>query len=142
MSTKDSLILFRDCELGDPLSPVLRSLTWEMKPGEVWAVTGPNGGGKSVFSAALAGAVPIAPSPGAAGTSAAHNAFAGNAVLVSFEQAAAVIERERANDNSDFVEGGVDEGTSARSFIFLRRLLGIPLCGTGLRGRSLPGPGP
>jgi len=111
------LIQFRDCDIGEALSPTLRSISWEMKRGEVWAITGPNGGGKSVFSAALTSSVPITPAEPTGSVIGVLNSFTGSAVLVSFEQAAAVIQRERANDDSDFVEGGVDEGTPARAFI-------------------------
>ncbi len=84
-------------------------------------MTGPNGGGKSVFAAALAGAVPVraVPASGTAGATPGEAAECGNplasgAMLVSFEQAAALVERERANDDSDFVEGGDDPGNYVR----------------------------
>lgn len=35
--------------------PVLKNLTWTMRPGEHWAVTGPNGSGKSTFLKLLLG---------------------------------------------------------------------------------------
>ena len=109
-----SLVLFRECRVGNALRPILPSISWEFRPGECWIVTGPNGGGKSALAAAIAGRMPVVPAEGGE----ARNAFAGRAVLVSFEEAAAVIERERANDDSDFVEGGIDQGTTVRSFIF------------------------
>lgn len=106
-------IEFRDCRIGSPLAPALPSVTWALRRGEVWIVTGPNGGGKSAFAAALAGRIPIEPNEGGA----LRNGLAGNAVVVSFEEAAALLVRERQNDDSDFTEGGVDEGTTARAFI-------------------------
>jgi molybdate transport system ATP-binding protein len=112
-----NLILFRECSVGSGLSPamspIFQDLTWSLKPGEAWVITGSNGSGKSAFAAALAGLLPI--TPGIAG--AYINVFAGHAVLVSFENAAEVIERERANDDSDFVEGGIDPGTSVRRYL-------------------------
>ncbi len=47
----------------------------------------------------------------------ARNDFAGKTALVSFEEAAALIVRERENDDSDYIEGGIDQGTTARSYI-------------------------
>ena len=35
--------------------PILKNLTWTMRPGEHWAITGPNGSGKSTFLKLLLG---------------------------------------------------------------------------------------
>ena len=43
--------------------------------------------------------------------------LSGNTAIVSFDAAAALLQKERYNDDSDFVEGGVAEGTTVRSFI-------------------------
>jgi molybdate transport system ATP-binding protein len=112
-STDDTLIRFCRCRIGDQASPILPSIDWSLRKGEAWVVTGPNGGGKSAFAAALAGTLPVEALPGGE----ARNSFEGKAVLVSFETAAALVEQERANDDSDFVEGGIDPGTSARAYI-------------------------
>ena len=109
----ESLISYANCAVGPAESPILSGLDWELRSGEAWVVTGPNGGGKSAFAAALAGELPVRALAGGA----LRSAFSGNSVLVSFEAAAAVIERERANDDSDFVEGGIDPGTLVRRFI-------------------------
>ena len=45
------------------------------------------------------------------------HSLAGTTAIVSFEAAAALLQQERYNDDSDFVEGGVAEGTTVRSFI-------------------------
>jgi molybdate transport system ATP-binding protein len=45
------------------------------------------------------------------------NSLAGNTAIVSFEAAAALLQKERYNDDSDFVEGGVAEGTTVRAFL-------------------------
>ncbi|HCM26819.1 MAG TPA: ABC transporter [Treponema sp.] len=110
----EPLVLFRDCSVGNALHPVLPSVSWKLLPKESWIITGPNGGGKSALAAAIAGRIPIVPAEGGE----ARNAFAGRAMLVSFEEAAALIESERANDESDFVEGGIDQGTTVRLFLF------------------------
>ncbi len=109
----ESLISFANCAIGQPGAPILSGIDWELRSGEAWVVTGPNGGGKSAFAAALAGALPVRAQAGGV----VRNEFSGKSILVSFEEAAAVIERERANDDSDFVEGGIDPGTPVRRFI-------------------------
>ncbi len=49
--------LFRLCNVSvyRDRKPVLRNLSWEMRPGEHWAITGPNGSGKSTFLKLLLG---------------------------------------------------------------------------------------
>jgi molybdate transport system ATP-binding protein len=106
-------ILLDDCRIGPALSPIITSLSWRLLPGEVWAVVGPSGGGKDAFAAALAGQLPLVPNSGGL----CLHRFATTSAIVSFEAAAALLERERYNDDSDFVEGGVSEGTSVRAFI-------------------------
>ncbi len=111
--TGETLIEFRDCRIGSAMDPALPSVTWKMEAGESWIVTGPNGGGKSAFAAALAGTMSAEANEGGA----VRNLFAGKAVIVSFEEAAALLVRERESDDSDFTEGGVDEGRTARAYI-------------------------
>jgi molybdate transport system ATP-binding protein len=107
------LMQFRNCSVGPVLSPALRALDWQLYPGEAWAVVGPSGGGKEAFADALAGLLPVRPDDGGQYL----NSLEGSTALVSFEAAAALLQKERYNDDSDFVEGGVAEGTSVRSFI-------------------------
>lgn len=113
------LIRFHRCRVGGALHPALSSIDWELRAGEIWAVTGPNGGGKSAFAAAIAGKLPVAPNEEAGDDDPGEALFnvGGSAALVSFEEAAALIVRERANDDSDYVEGGIDEGTTVRTFL-------------------------
>lgn len=87
-----------------------------MNEGEVWLVIGPNGGGKADFLNALAG--------GAGGERITPNAdglfsdiFSDSTELVSLERAARLIQEERENDESDYLEGGVDHGRTGRIFI-------------------------
>ncbi len=93
-----------------------------MKEGEVWLVTGPNGSGKADFLNALAGAgngdagvggVKITPN----NEGLFSDIFSDSTDVVSLERAARLIQEERENDESDYIEGGVDHGRSGRVFI-------------------------
>jgi len=118
----------RNCRIGEALSPALESVSWRLRAGEAWAALGPSGGGKDAFAAALAGMVQVA--PGVGGWY--QNGMAGSTALVSFEAAAELLRQERYNDDSDFVEGGISEGTSVRAFI----AAGMPDDDTGLYPRG------
>ena len=107
------LIVIEDCSVGDILSPVIKSLDWRLLPGEAWVAVGPSGGGKEAFAAALAGLLPMRPNDGGQY----YHGLEDSTAIVSFEAAAALLQKERYNDDSDFVEGGVSEGTTVRSFI-------------------------
>ncbi|GAB1481394.1 molybdate ABC transporter ATP-binding protein ModF [Treponema sp.] len=111
------LIRFRECSIGKPLKPALQSISWELHAGECWLICGGNGSGKSALAAALAGKMELTFDAEAAAGGDHFNTLAGRAALVSFEEAAALIEKERYEDDSDFVEGGVDEGRTARAYI-------------------------
>ena len=80
---------------------------------------GPNGGGKADFLKALCGQLKIVPNTDGLYS----NVFDGSVEIVSLERAAALIQEERANDESEFLEGGVDHGRSARVF-FAEALIG------------------
>ena len=98
-----------------------------MNEGEVWLVIGPNGGGKADFlnALAMAGKGGMAGSTGiAGGIKITPNAdglfsdiFSDSTELVSLERAARLIQEERENDESDYLEGGVDHGRTGRIFI-------------------------
>ena len=107
------LISIEDCRVGDMLSPAIQSLNWRLLPGEAWVAVGPSGGGKEAFADALAGLMPMRPNDGGR----CFHGLSGNTAIVSFEAAAALLQKERYNDDSDFVEGGVAEGTTVRAFI-------------------------
>lgn len=118
-------IVINNCRIENSRGVVLQDVSWEMKDGESWLVIGPNGGGKADFLKALAGEEKIVPCGGAAGRGAAVGAGIGLAgvpvpsdvELVSLERAARLIQEERENDESEFVEGGVDIGRTGRLFI-------------------------
>jgi ABC-type molybdenum transport system, ATPase component/photorepair protein PhrA len=107
-----------------------------MHTGEAWLVTGPNGGGKAAFLSALAGNLSILPNIPSGGSAEPlplySSVFAGSVETVSLERAAALIQEERDNDESEYSEGGVDEGRTGRIFI------AEPLTGPYKKGRPLP----
>ena len=116
-------IVINNCRIENSRGVVLQDVSWEMKDGDSWLVIGPNGGGKADFLKALAGEEKIV--PGISGACDAANRGLGLAglpvpsdvELVSLERAARLIQEERENDESEFVEGGVDHGRSGRFFI-------------------------
>ena len=112
-NTRPPLIQINHCNVEKKGSVLLEDLNWQMSDGEAWLVTGANGGGKSIFASALAGSLDIVPHENGQYS----NRFARSVALVSFETAAALIEEEKALDDSDFVEGGIDPGRTARAFI-------------------------
>lgn len=97
---------------------LVEPFSWDFFQGQVWLVTGPSGGGKEHFVQALAnsresGLLPrFVPADGGGY----DNQLAGTE-LVSLETAAALIQEERDNDQGDYIEGGVDIGRTAASFI-------------------------
>lgn len=110
---EESIIHMRNCRIGEVRSPALASVSWRLCAGEAWAALGPSGGGKDAFAAAVAGKVHVAPGEGGWY----QNGLTDRTALVSFEAAAELLRQERYNDDSDFVEGGISEGTSVRAFI-------------------------
>ena len=122
-------IVINNCRIENSRGVVLQNVSWEMKDGESWLVIGPNGGGKADFLKALAGEEKIVPCGTAGGGAAGRGAAVGAGIglagvpvpsdveLVSLERAARLIQEERENDESEFVEGGVDHGRSGRFFI-------------------------
>ncbi len=127
-----SLITIQNCRIENSRALLLPELSWKMNEGEVWLVIGPNGGGKADFLNALAsggGAGKAGASSGkASGTDTSikitpntdglfSDIFSDSTELVSLERAARLIQEERENDESDYLEGGVDHGRSGRVFI-------------------------
>ena len=111
-----NLITLQNCRIENSRAVLVPKLSWKMNEGEVWLVIGPNGGGKADFLNALAG--------GAGGERITPNAdglfsdiFSDSTELVSLERAARLIQEERENDESDYLEGGVDHGRTGRIFI-------------------------
>jgi len=86
----------------------LIDIDWTLNPGQVWAIMGSSGSGKSALAAALTGAGQI--------TSGLVEGIIANTRIVSLESQAALIERERLRDDSDITDQ-VTEGTPVREML-------------------------
>ena len=126
----DSCAIFYNEELCIP------NISWRLLPGENWLITGNNGSGKTSFVSALTNKSECRPNQN--GTF--SNALSSSTSIVSFEEAAFLIEREKKYDDSDFVEGGIDKGRTPRHLIpqSLSSDAIISLCGIeGILNRGL-----
>lgn len=96
--------------------PIFRDFSWSVEPLQSWVITGSNGSGKSAVAQALTGGLEVRsrnasnelPEPG-------------SVALISFERQRDVVFDERYHDDSEFADGGVDPGTSARDFVLRRK---------------------
>jgi len=86
----------------------LMNINWKLEPGQVWAIMGCSGSGKSALAAALTGAGDI--------TAGSVKGIVSNAGIVSLESQAALIERERRRDDSDITDK-VSNGTPVREML-------------------------
>ncbi len=106
-----NLISVNNCRIENSRGTVVPEISWNFEAGQAWLVIGPNGGGKADFVNALAdfGGLKFVPD---------YSTVFGNSVeIVSLERAARLIQEERENDESEYVEGGVDIGRIGRIFI-------------------------
>ena len=110
-----SLIKIENCRIENSRSILIQNMSWEMSDGEVWLVTGPNGSGKADLLNALSGNTGIKITPNTDGLF--SDIFYNSTETVSLERAARLIQEERENDESDYLEGGVDHGRTGRVFI-------------------------
>ena len=115
----DKLITIKNCNIENNKSVLLKNISWQMKSGEAWLIIGANGSGKADFLKAVAGADGIRVSPVASGTDSSFysNVFRESVELVSLEVAARIIQEEREKDESEYLEGGVDNGRTGRDFL-------------------------
>lgn len=137
-----NFITLKNCRIEDSKSVKLENINWTFNTGEAWLVIGANGSGKANFLKALAGELKIIPDSKFA-DSLYSNFFEQNIEIVSLEKAASLIEEERQNDESEFVEGGVDIGRTGRIFLaeaICKRKLkrGEPLPYEALRLETFP----
>lgn len=107
------LITIQNCLVYNSARQVLPSLSWNMDAGQAWLITGANGCGSADFIRALAGEFEFVPSSEDALFS---NVFKESVAIVSLEKAAALIEEERANDESEILNR-IDEGRTGRRFL-------------------------
>ena len=135
---KKKLISINNCRIENSKETLIQNINWTYEIGQAWLVIGPNGGGKAEFLNALAneagirfvgnekngGDRPLNQSTWKAGDrplnqskSSYFSSFEKSVEIVSLEKAAKIIEEERINDESDYVEGGIDHGRSGRIFI-------------------------
>lgn len=135
---KKTLISINNCRIENSKETLIQNINWTYESGQAWLVIGPNGGGKAEFLNALAneagirlvgnekngGDRPLNQSTWKAGDrplnqskSSYFSSFEKSVEIVSLEKAAKIIEEERINDESDYVEGGIDHGRSGRIFI-------------------------
>ena len=116
---KNSLISIKNCAVSDSKRTFIKNVNWELKNGEFWLVFGENGGGKAEFLRALCGIGPEKFVLNCEDNSEFFNDFLDSCdcEIVSLEQAAKLIEEERLNDESEFVDGGVDIGRTGRFYI-------------------------
>ena len=116
-----NLITLQNCRIENNRAVLVPELSWKMNEGEVWLVIGPNGGGKADFLNALSAcgngnsgrAERITPNTEGLFS----DIFSDSTELVSLERAARLIQEERENDESDYLEDGVDHGRTGRVFI-------------------------
>lgn len=123
---KKKLISINNCRIENSKETLLQNINWSYESGQAWLVIGPNGGGKAEFLNALANEAGIrfvgnekngGDRPLNQSKSSYFSSFEKSVEIVSLEKAAKIIEEERINDESDYVEGGIDHGRSGRIFI-------------------------
>lgn len=103
-----SSILFKHASIRFSESFSLLDIDWQIADGEIWAITGTNGSGKSSLAATLAGNGEI--------TGGSISNLPARTALVSLEAQANLIERERRRDDSDITDN-VNAGTPVREMI-------------------------
>lgn len=115
----NSLITIKNCRIENSKGTIIPQVNWEMKQGEAWLVIGPNGGGKADFINAVShyASEKFVPNQSSLNDSLFSSIFGDSVDIVSLERAAKLIQEERENDESEYVEGGVDIGRIGRIFL-------------------------
>ena len=109
-----TLINIQKCRIQNDKEIFIKEFSCQIKATENWLVIGPNGGGKADFLNALSGNLKIVKNQD---DSILEIPQPNDLELVSLEKAARIIQEERENDESEFLEGGVDIGRTGKVFI-------------------------
>ncbi len=112
-----TFIEIKNCRIESSKGTCINSINWSFNKGESWLVTGPNGSGKAEFLNALYDSKSGFNFIKNDSNSIYKNSFLGQSELVSLERAAKIIQEERENDESDFMEEGIDKGRTGLNFI-------------------------
>ncbi len=111
--TQDALLCLTGIGLTYRARPILHHLDWQWLPGQQWACVGPNGAGKTSLAKVLSGQE--LHYTGEMNTSEAVRT--GGTAYVCFEQAKALVERDKKLDDSEFRADASDPGTRVRDLI-------------------------
>jgi len=101
-------VVFREACIRFNESFSLLDINWRLEPGQVWAILGGSGSGKSALAAALAGAGEL--------SSGTREGIVAHTGMVSLEAQAALIARERLRDDSDITDK-VNPGTPVKEML-------------------------
>ena len=112
----EKIITIKNCRIEDSKSIKIEKIDWTFEKGQAWLIIGPNGGGKADFLNAISGKLKIIPNDSTK-DSIFSNKYENSVEIVSLERAASLIEEERLNDESEYIEGGVDIGRTGRVFL-------------------------
>ena len=108
-----NLITIKNCRIENKTKTLLSQIDWSLNSNEAWLITGKNQSGKADFLNALAGNNHIIKN----NEDSVYEFNVSSSEIVSLERAAHLIQEERENDESDYIEGGVDIGRTGRFFI-------------------------
>ncbi|WDE98740.1 ATP-binding cassette domain-containing protein [Lentisphaera profundi] len=109
ISIKKSLITLQNAQLYINQKLLLDKFSWEIKTQENWTIIGPNGAGKSLLAGLLTQRYNCPHI---------HFSLAPSQIQeVSFAVVQESLDYEAWNDDSEFLEGGVDKGRSVHEFI-------------------------
>ena len=109
-----TLINIQKCRIQNDKEIFIKEFSCQIKATENWLVIGPNGGGKADFLNALSGNLKFIKNKD---DSILEIPQPNDLELVSLEKAARIIQEERENDESEYLEGGVDIGRTGKVFI-------------------------
>lgn len=112
----EKIITIKNCRIEDSKNIKIEKIDWTFEKGQAWLIIGPNGGGKADFLNAISGKLKIIPNDSTK-DSIFSNKYENSVEIVSLERAASLIEEERLNDESEYIEGGVDIGRTGRVFL-------------------------